>query len=300
MKCKFTLLILILMILCSGIGHTQVKLPADHFVAGWIKTGPSRQFVKNDLYGYINGGAELFHEFGFDTLLVQIYGNEGKELGIDLYQMESPEAALGIYLMKRGEETPDSLILTRNSSGPYQITALKGCCFIILNNLSGDANDFGVMRSLANRVIAQLPEETETELLRDLPKANMVTGSELIVRGPFALQSVYTFGDGDMLKLGGRVYGVLADYKSPETGQFTLLSINYPDSIAAASVYIHLLENLDPYLTILEADDQSFLFADYRDEFGAVRVSEAHLEIRIHLREKPGIDFEPGKNKFNK
>ncbi len=35
-----------------------------------IEEAQSRTFTETSLYGYINGGAELYLEYGFDTLIV--------------------------------------------------------------------------------------------------------------------------------------------------------------------------------------------------------------------------------------
>ena len=59
--------------------------PKDNFVKGWVKSGQTLRFTKNDLYGHINGGAELFLEFGFNELLVQRYEKGGEEITLEIY-----------------------------------------------------------------------------------------------------------------------------------------------------------------------------------------------------------------------
>src|SRR4030066_305738 len=90
-----------------------------------------------NLFDYIDGGAEIFLEFGFDRLLVQDYRKEDSEIGLELFQMESPESALGIYLMKCGAETPIDGVPARNSGDKTQFTILKGATFVHINNPDG-------------------------------------------------------------------------------------------------------------------------------------------------------------------
>jgi hypothetical protein len=103
-------------ILLVANASAQSLLPGDGFSAGWKKTGLARTFISQDLFNHIDGGAELFLEFGFVRLLVQTYGGGSSELTAAVYEMESAAAALGIYLMKMGKETPFSEIAARNSS----------------------------------------------------------------------------------------------------------------------------------------------------------------------------------------
>ena len=84
---KFSLSILYLLITIQLFG--QIKLPENNIVNGWIKSDKSRLFKKTALFNHINGGAELFHEFGFDELIVQNYQNGFEEITIEIYQMES-------------------------------------------------------------------------------------------------------------------------------------------------------------------------------------------------------------------
>ena len=90
----------------AGVAAAQDILPAGGFVRGWEADGPPRVFIEKDLFNHIDGGAELFLEFGFAKLRVQPYSGEKAELVGELYEMTGPAAALGIYLMNAGRETP--------------------------------------------------------------------------------------------------------------------------------------------------------------------------------------------------
>ena len=134
-----SILTLIIIICCTGNLAADVKLPVDNFYPGWIKADSLRRFSAPNLYRHINGGAEIFLELGFQELLVQKYQNENQKLKIESYKMESPESALGIYLMKMGRETPHSDISSRNTCNQYQYTLVKGNYFILVYNFTGDS-----------------------------------------------------------------------------------------------------------------------------------------------------------------
>jgi len=49
------------------------------------------------LWGLINGGADLYLEYGFNKLLLQLIEWKGYKFRIEIYRMKSPEAAVGIF-----------------------------------------------------------------------------------------------------------------------------------------------------------------------------------------------------------
>ena len=282
-------------------------VPEDGFMPGWLRSGPTMRFSESILFDYIDGGAELFLEFGFKELLVQRYKCNSSEITLELYGMESPEAALGIYLAKSDEETPVDGIEARNTGGPYQITILKGNTFLQVNNFEGSEESLAVMTALATRALSRIPKGRPVRLLENLQRENLIPGSEMLVRGPFGLQAVFTFGSGDVLLLGGRVFAVVGDYYEPlhqlQTGSaadtvacaantYTRILVLYSDRSSAKRAYSHLVTNLDPYLDVLRTNardsaEREFVFKDYRDKFGSVVLRGHLMDIRVNLSKEP-------------
>ena len=279
---------LIITILCLSLDcHAGIILPDDNFAPGWITSGKTLRFVGSNLFNYINGGAELFHEFGFKELLAQGYRQGENEIVLEIYQMESPEAALGIYLMKCGQETPVKKIKARNSGNKYQFTIVKGSYFILVNSFAGDEKLIPIMTTLTQQTLKFVPQEKPVKILDILPKENLVSGSELLIRGHYGLQPIYTFGEGDILQLKGETYAVVGDYKGENSGSYKRIIIRYKNSEDALLTYQNLLTNLDPYLKILEHWEAGFIFKDYQDKFGQVNLNKNIINIKIKLNEKP-------------
>lgn len=241
---------------------------------------------RQNLYGHINGGAELFLEFGFDELLVAYYENGNSELNLELYKMTEPAAALGIYLAKCGQETPVSALKARNTLNRYQLTAVKGRCFIQINNAAGDSATQEPMIDLMNHLLGQIEPAKNRALLKAAPLKDRVPGSIRLVRGPYALQPIYTFGKGDILQLGGVYYGIIADYQSGHS-DFTQITIPYGEEDKAAMIFKNLKANLDPYLDIIKTWPEGFVFKDYRRRYGTVQLAADTLILRIDLTALP-------------
>jgi hypothetical protein len=281
------LLLIPILILTGVVLGSQVLVPQNDFAPGWKTSGKTSIFVKADLFNHIDGGAELFIEYGFEKLLVQRYARGKSDLTLDVYEMESPEAALGIYLTKCGQETPITGIRSRNSGEKSQLTILKAQYFISVNNFDGDAKNLPAMVVLANKALESIREAAAEGLLEMLPKESLVDRSQRLIRGPVALQPFFTFGEGDILELQGKIFGVLADYRGEGNARYTRLVIPYPDQKQALSVYENLKANLDPYLKILTIRANGFVFVDFKQKFGVVEIKGSKLDIRFNLPSVP-------------
>lgn len=273
-------------ILLSLQATVDITFPENDFVAGWKKSGPRLRFVKEDLYNYINGGAALFHEFGFDELTVQRYKSGDDEITIEAYRMEAPESALGIYLMKCGVETPIEEIPVRHSGSRLQFLLTKGNYFIVINNYSGKEDSQPIMVTMSQTLLASIPDGQPVELFNLLPEENLVKGSELIIRGPYALEPIYTFGQGDVLLLAGKVFGVVGDYII-DRDLHTQIIISYPRENWASSALESLIRNLDPLYEPIEQWDTGLIFKDFQQKYGLALLNDHILTIQIKLSKEP-------------
>lgn len=273
------------LLLCSSrlLLSFQTAAVPDSRISGWAKAGPPAVFRGGNLFDYIDGGAEIFLEFGFDRLLVQDYRKEDSEVVLEFFQMESPESALGIYLMKCGAETPIEGVPARSSGDKTQFTILKGAAFIHINNPDGRESLVPVMVDLARALLESIPQGRPVLLLDELAPENKIAGSERLVRGPYALQSIFTFGEGDVFDLQGKIFAVAADYRDQEGEPSTRLIIPYPDELRSAAAFRNLLKNLDPYLKIIEKGDGRIVFKDYRQKTGTVERNGRTLVARLNL-----------------
>ena len=261
----------------------QSFLPGDGFLAGWKTSGKPRTFISQDLFNHIDGGAELFLEFGFARLRVQAYTDGASELSAAVYEMESATSALGIYLMKMGKETPFADVAARNSSETAQLNIVKGRYFVQIDNFDEKPAPRAAAVALANAVLALIPEEKPEPVLDLLPAGKRVAASERLVRGPYGLQPYYTFGEGDILRLGGRIFAALAEYEAADGSRFTRLIVPCADAAAAAAALENLGANLDPYLKRLETKPGRLAFIDFEKKYGAAELRGNILDIRFKL-----------------
>ena len=107
-------------------------LPADGEFRAWKRSEVPTHFVGGGLYGHINGGAEIFHEYSFIDLWVARYSaGGGGEITLEAYRMKSPEEAYGIFSVKRsGQEKKSQIIEGLNWVTDSQINLVKGAYYI--------------------------------------------------------------------------------------------------------------------------------------------------------------------------
>lgn len=264
------------------------EFPGDGFFPGWRRSGPVESYAPTALYNVIDGGAELFLEMGFVELRVQKYSGAGAEIAVEAYRMDGAAAALGIYLLKCGRETPLAGIAGRNSGDSFQVALLRGNYFIFINNFSGRQELLPVMGELARQLGATLPAGEAVGELDILPLENRIADTALLLRGPYSLQAVYTLGDGDVLRLEGKRFAASASYRDASGAGHTLIVAPYEDEATAAQAFTGLRSGLDPYLKVLQAGDDCFVFQDFQNLFGLAERRGRQIAIRVRLATRPG------------
>ncbi len=284
---KVPLVFFLLAVLAFFMPLAGMEFPADGFASGWKRSGPVETFGPAALYNVIDGGAELFLEMGFVDLRIQKYEGAGAEIAVEAYRMENAAAALGIYLLKCGRETPLAGIEDRNSGDSFQVALLKDDYFIFINNFSGRGELLPVMTALAQRISATIPAGKPVRELDILPPENQVPGSALLLRGPYSLQAVYTLGDGDILQLEGKRFAASAAYRDAADSSCLQIVAPYEDAVVAAKAFEHLRRGLDPYLKIKEAGDGYFIFQDFQSLFGVAEMNGRQIRITVKLEQLP-------------
>jgi len=93
---KIFLLILILFPL--SIWAQEVVFPT---LNGWQSDGKVQAFNKDNLFEHIDGAAEFYLSYGFESLQVASWKNNGSELTVEVYDHEDPLHAYGIYSIER-------------------------------------------------------------------------------------------------------------------------------------------------------------------------------------------------------
>ena len=272
-------------------------LPPDGFLQIWKRAENPRVFTSMDLYGYIDGGAEIYLEFGFEQLTVQAYepssasagqGSASDEFKAEIYRMADPVAATGIYLMNCGKETPDASFAERHTLNQFQLIFRRDRYYVVINNAEGNQKLRSGMLEFGRFIASRLPADTPVRLSEILPAKGLDKTSIRLIRGPYALQSIYTLGNGDILQLNRSLTAVSGHYQD-ESGKYSLILVDYPTEAAAQKAFSNVQNQLDSYLKVQEKNERRLIFKDYSNEFGLISIAGKRLTIQVHLKNKPSL-----------
>jgi hypothetical protein len=271
----------------GAVAGDAALLPAAGAVAGCARSGAPEVYPGAELYGLINGGAELFLELGFASATVQRYACAGQEVSLELYRMDDAAAALGVYLAKCGRETPDPALPARHTVGRLQLQLVRGDLYVAATGeRAGDALRPALL-GLAGAAVAAVPDAA-ADPLAALPRAGLVAGTERVIRGPFALQAIVTLGEGDILRLqDGRVTALAGEYTDTAGARFSRVVADYPAEADAAAAFAAVRDGLDEYLTVIERSDARLVLRDHAARFVVVVRRGARLEVLGNLATSP-------------
>ena len=148
-------------------------------------------FVGKGLYGYIDGGADLYFEYGFRSLIVQSVAIANESYEVEVYVMSDSVAAAGIFSVSRFGCTPDRELSAFSCVSQHQVQFARGPYFVRIANTSGSSQADLQGRQLANRLIARIHEGpfTPPPLFADSLLGNGNLRSLLICRGTLGLQN---------------------------------------------------------------------------------------------------------------
>ena len=233
----------------------QQYLPQGE-IDGWKRNFSPMEFEGEDLYLYINGGAEIYHEFGFKRVLVQDYKNEyEKSISLEIYEMTDPESAFGIYTFKRGDSGEVLKIGSEGSLEDYYLNFWKGKFLITLTGFDSDKETILGLKKIAQGVNDLLPDSGKApHLVKLFPDIGLEKKRIKYFKGHLALFNSYPFFKEDVFSL---KRGVRGDYSAG----FSLFIFQYPDDEESRRIYDEALKKFkhsDRYKDFLSESDDKF------------------------------------------
>jgi hypothetical protein len=148
----------------------------------------SRTFNHESLYGYIDGGAELYLEFGFDTLVATELAYESRELNVEIYRMKDTEAAFGIFSVSRFRCNGGEKLTEHICRSAYQLQFCKGPFYVSIINDTGSDADQHVSGEIARNIIGHIPDAGfDPGAFFPFAVDEETMKSAVLVRGPLGL-----------------------------------------------------------------------------------------------------------------
>jgi len=200
-------------------------LPGTDEIGEWKEDGPPRKYKGEDLYSYINGGAEIYHEYGFDQVIVQDYTRKnGKSIALEIFEMEGSEGAYGIYTFKTSTQGKELALGDKAQLADYYLNFWKGDFVVTLIGFDEDEETVKGLQKIARAVDAKIKSRgREPAFVSLLPEKDLIGQSIKYFKGNLGLYNSYPFFTQDVFRL---KKGIKGDYKAG----YSVFIINYKDS----------------------------------------------------------------------
>lgn len=162
-------------------------------IDGQIKINRDKDFKGEALYGFMNGGSELFLEYGFNTLKALEIDYKGEKFSVEIYQMDSPESAFGIYSQHTFKCSPADEFYTFDCSSPGQYQATSGNIYISIVSETRKPDYRQAAKELAEYYINRFKSSEELRI-PEVVAQSTIKGEEIsnvvkFARGPIALSN---------------------------------------------------------------------------------------------------------------
>lgn len=113
-------------------------------------------FDGSSLWGYMNGGADIYLEYGFDKLRVEEFSGEGENIKLELFKMHDPLSAFGIYSIKTYKCKESEVLTSPDCLNAYQYQLLYGDYYFQIINESGSVKAGQFMKQIAEILLKRL------------------------------------------------------------------------------------------------------------------------------------------------
>jgi hypothetical protein len=209
-------------------------LPEKATINPWKVDSQATVFEGTNLYDYINGGAEIFYEYGFTQVITQRYVFGDESITIDIYEMNHPKGAFGIYSIQRDPHMSALNVGDEGTEFDYSICFYQDHFYVAITATQPDDNTKLFLLQMAQDVSKKINKTSRLpDLLQKLPRRNLLFRSEGYIEGILGLNTQFYLGDRNILGIDGeKIECVFGRYHKQEN-QAHMLLIRYPDSTAA-------------------------------------------------------------------
>ena len=186
---------------------------------------------------FINGGAELYHQYGFVQVISQDYERGDDSVVCNIYQMEDPEAAFGIFSYSRNPDRTAVAVGDGGFASSLQVTFWQDSYYVVVESFVPGEELDKVRMSFANFISSNIGDHAEPPpLLQELPRSGLIPGSEKLLKGKITVDSLLFLGKADPFQLAREDRVLYGEYEVTG-GKAKLFWVVYQDEAKAARVY---------------------------------------------------------------
>jgi hypothetical protein len=193
----------------------KMYLPDKSELPVWSASGDPQVARGEDLYLLIDGGAEIFIEYGFKQAIMQSYVNENeKSINLEIYEMDDSSSTFGIYTYRTGEGCEEISIGNDGCFEDYYLNFWKGNFLVTVIGFDSDKETIGGVKTIAKAVEVRIKEGGgKPHLTGILPVNGLKPNGIKYLKGNLALYNNYKFDSANIFGLSEGVIGIYGDHK---------------------------------------------------------------------------------------
>jgi hypothetical protein len=182
-------------------------LPITCEFKGWDLEDSARVFVGESLYMLIDGGADIYFEYGFRQVVKAEYRNSYENsIKLEIYEMSDASAAYGIFSLNVGTRGKKVQIGNEGMLFEYYLMFWKNTFLVFLTGADTTGETISSILSMAVSIDQRLGAPgIKPALVSCLPNSGLQ--SSAFVRGNIGLSSFYTFDTKNIFRMKEGVVG---------------------------------------------------------------------------------------------
>lgn len=236
---------------------------------GWTVKETLQIDSREDLYDYIDGGAEQFISYGYVCAVSKTYEKKDEpEVRIEVFDMYNSKNAYGIFSNIRYDEND-----AYGQGSQYVSGALffwKGRYFINITTIDETTGSEKFIRELANRISDAIPEPGEKpEIIKVVPEPDLDSNGIVYFHHYIWLNAYFFISNDNILFIDDETDAVSAKY-GPADDRYFLLVVKYKNNEDAEKAYKNFVNEYfteDINSMIFQVDDDKWMALTTQENF---------------------------------
>jgi len=287
---KIRILIGLLLVLISGLRNISGQdinkfIPALSELDGWKFTSEPKVYAGDTLFSLIDGGADLYLEYGFSQVVSARYADpSSSNILVEIYEMTDAASAYGIFSLTQQALEWSPQFGNLSAITLDYISFWKSRYYVNISWSSRQHFDGPLLDKLANLIVAKI---TETGDYPDLVSSfqQEFPGKKMIyLKGNLALSNFYYFDYRDIFKI--------KEALAFSPGNHKRIIIKYPDRETAIATLTEARQSMskNKRFTDMATAFQGFSCTDNKGNHILIRQIDNYAVILVALDKTASLE----------
>lgn len=184
---------------CLSAQSLSSLLPKSNEIHSWKLADSSVHYVGDQLYNYIDGGAEIFMEYGFKQVVSAPYTDStGRQIQVEIYEMAGSDAAYGIYTFYLNGVGEELKVDQEGYFLDYYGVFWEANMVCMVSTPGGDTSLKNVIQSFSKNISQKYPfTAPKPALITKIENSAIYTSHIKYLKGRVGLSNIYKFIPGN-------------------------------------------------------------------------------------------------------